>query len=90
MLGRYGHELGLAFQIADDLLDLTATSEQLGKAAGKDEGSRKQTHTRVVGIEESRKLAGAASDRAVAALEPFADRAAVLVSLARFVVSRRS
>ncbi len=90
MLGRYGHELGLAFQIADDLLDLTATSEQLGKAAGKDESSRKQTHARLVGIEESRKLAQAAADRAVAALAPFGDRAAALVSLARFVVSRRS
>jgi geranylgeranyl pyrophosphate synthase len=89
-LGVCGRELGLAFQAVDDLLDVTADGDQMGKQTGKDELACKQTYPRAVGIEESRKLAAAASDRAIAALSPFGRRASRLVSLARFLMDRRS
>jgi len=89
-LGSYGHELGMAFQGADDLLDVTASSGQMGKSTGKDESACKQTYPRAVGMEESRRLVDAAAERAVAALTPLGPRAAKLVSLARYVVERRS
>ena len=89
-LADYGRVLGLAFQAADDLLDLTGSSAAMGKRAGKDEAARKQTYPRAVGIEESRKLAEAAADQAIAALASFGPRASKLASLARFAVDRQS
>ncbi len=88
-LGRYGHSLGLAFQAIDDLLDVTETSETLGKRTRKDAALGKQSYPRAVGIDETRRIAKAAADRAAAALETFGPQASRLISLARFVVERR-
>lgn len=87
-LSDYGRHLGLAFQIVDDVLDCTSSTEQLGKRAGKDAGESKQTYPAVHGIEESRRRARQAADDAIAALTPFGERARWLGGLARYVVSR--
>ncbi len=84
-LGRYGRFLGVAFQITDDLLDVTATREGLGKEVGKDASSGKQTHPSCVGVEESRRAAARATRRAVEALASFGESAEDLRALARFV-----
>ncbi len=89
-LAGYGLDLGLAFQATDDLLDVTATSEAMGKRTNKDAASGKQTYPRAVGIDETRKIAVEAAGRAAAALEPFGSRAAPLAMLARFVVERET
>lgn len=86
--GTYGLELGRAFQIADDLLDVTGTQEELGKAVAKDAAAGKQTYPGVMGIEASRQAAREAADRAVAALDVFGPRADDLRQLALFVVNR--
>jgi len=87
-LGEYGISLGKAFQIADDLLDLSATTDVMGKDTGKDAGAHKQSYPACVGVEQSRLAAQAAVDKAIMTLEPFGETAADLRSLARFVVSR--
>jgi len=86
--GIYGEELGRAFQIADDLLDVTGTAGELGKAVAKDAGAGKQTYPAAVGVEASRRAAEKAVDRAVEALEIFGPAADDLRCLARFVVER--
>jgi len=83
-----GEKLGLAFQIADDLLDLTSDAVTLGKAAGKDAAAGKATLPSLVGIEEARRRADAACAEALAVLEPLGPRADALRALARFVVTR--
>jgi farnesyl diphosphate synthase len=83
-----GEKLGLAFQIADDLLDLTADSATLGKRAGKDVAAGKATLPSLVGVEEARRRADAACAEALAALEGLGGRAEPLRALARFVVTR--
>ncbi|MGC8758681.1 MAG: polyprenyl synthetase family protein [Bryobacteraceae bacterium] len=89
-LTRYGEHIGLAFQIVDDILDVTQTSEQLGKTAGKDAAQHKITFPAVYGLEESRRMA--AEQRALAhqALEPFGDAALRLRQLADLIVDRSS
>jgi geranylgeranyl diphosphate synthase type II len=87
-LADYGRHLGLAFQAADDLLDILGTRGHLGKPVGKDDGRGKQTYPRAVGIEESRRMAEAHAQDAVRAIEPFGDRAGHFIALARFVVAR--
>lgn len=87
-LSEYGSAVGLAFQIADDLLDVTASTEQLGKTAGSDAGLGKATYPAFFGIEQSRTLAIEAAERAVAALTGFDERAEPLRALARYIVSR--
>jgi farnesyl diphosphate synthase/geranylgeranyl diphosphate synthase type II len=84
----WGLKLGLAFQIADDLLDLTADTATLGKRAGKDAAAGKSTLPALVGIPEARRRAGALLDEALAALAPLGARAEALRGLARFVVAR--
>ena len=88
-LDRVGPRLGLAFQIADDILDLTSDAATLGKRAGKDEAAGKATLPSVVGLDEARRRAAAACDEAVALLEPFGAPAEALRALARFVVTRK-
>ncbi|HET9599530.1 MAG TPA: polyprenyl synthetase family protein [Anaeromyxobacteraceae bacterium] len=83
-----GRKLGLAFQIADDLLDLTSDAATLGKTAGKDQAAGKATLPSLVGIPEARRRADAACGEALAALEPLGSAAEPLRALARFVVSR--
>lgn len=89
-LAAFGRALGLAFQAADDLLDLTGSPETIGKPTGKDSSSGKQTYLRLVGLDEARRIAEAAAEQAVAALDPFAPHAARLAALARYAVDRKS
>ena len=89
-LRSYGQSIGLAFQIVDDVLDVTRSSEQLGKTAGKDVASEKATYPALFGIEESRKRAGALLDSASNALQSFGSRANVLKDLGRFLIERES
>jgi farnesyl diphosphate synthase/geranylgeranyl diphosphate synthase type II len=84
-----GLRLGLAFQIADDLLDLTADTATLGKRAGKDAGAGKSTLPALLGLDEARRRAEALLDEALAALAPLGERAEALRALARYVLSRR-
>jgi geranylgeranyl diphosphate synthase, type II len=85
----FGRGIGLAFQIADDILDVTQTSEQLGKTAGKDKTSEKATYPALFGIEESAKQADALVASACAHLDGFSDRANTLKELAHFLVERK-
>jgi geranylgeranyl diphosphate synthase type II len=85
----YGQHLGLAFQIIDDLLDVTSSPDQLGKSTGKDQSKGKNTYPALMGVERSRTEADRQFEAAIAALEPFANRADGLRSLARFVVDRK-
>lgn len=86
----YGQDLGLAFQIVDDVLDVTASAEDLGKTAGKDEGSGKATYPALFGIDGARALARERVDEALAALAVAGIRSAELDALAEFVLERRS
>ena len=88
-LRSFGENIGLAFQIVDDVLDVTQTSEQLGKTAGKDSATEKATYPALFGIDESLKKADALVAQADAALDPFGDRAASLRELAKFLVERK-
>jgi geranylgeranyl diphosphate synthase type II len=85
----YGQSIGLAFQIVDDVLDLTQTSEQLGKTAGKDTAAEKATYPALFGIEESIRKADALVDRACAELNEYGSAASTLKDLARFLVERK-
>lgn len=85
-LKRYGESIGLAFQIADDVLNETSTPEQLGKAAGSDRERRKATYPALYGVEESRRLADAAVEEAIGSLGSTPDP--LLVDLARYAVER--
>lgn len=89
-LGRYGRHLGRAFQIIDDVLDVTATAAELGKATTKDCDAGKQTYPRVVGVEASQQAARAEVEHAEAALECFGEGADNLRGLAQFVLNRRA
>ena len=84
----YGERVGLAFQIADDLLDVTGSREELGKAVGKDDQQQKATYPALHGIEESRRIAARLVEEACAALEPFGTRAQQLQEIAHFLIER--
>jgi len=84
----FGTKAGLAFQIVDDVLDMTQDSEHLGKTAGKDVASDKATWPAVFGIEQSRKDATRLINEAFAALEPYGEAAAGLKAVARYLVDR--
>jgi geranylgeranyl diphosphate synthase type II len=88
-LRTYGQSIGLAFQIVDDVLDLTQTSEQLGKTTGKDAAAEKATYPALFGIEESIRQADALADRACAELDEYGEAASTLKDLARFLVERK-
>lgn len=88
-LRSFGEEIGLAFQIADDVLNETSTPEQLGKAAGSDRERQKATYPALYGLEESRRLAKAAAERGIARLAGL-PRREYLEELARFSVERLS
>lgn len=89
-LSRYSQNIGLAFQIVDDILDITATQEELGKTAGKDQQAQKVTYPSLWGLEESKKQAQLLIEAACAELEPFAEQAKPLVALAHFITSRNN
>lgn len=87
-LTTYGRALGLAFQIIDDILDMTQTSEKLGKSAGKDEAAAKSTYPALFGLEKSRKEAARLTHKAHASLVPLGESAARLHELADFLLDR--
>ncbi len=87
-LSEYGLKIGLGFQIADDILDVSASSEQLGKTVGKDAKAAKCTYPAVVGIEKARELEKKLTDEAVAVLEPFGKKANTLRQLAMALLER--
>jgi len=89
-LDLFGRKAGLAFQIVDDVLDMTVDSAHLGKTAGKDLATEKATWPAVFGIEQSRRDAGLLIDEAFAALEPYGSRAEGLKSVARYLVERKN
>jgi len=89
-LTRYGEHLGLAFQIIDDVLDETGESATMGKDARRDAAHAKLTFPAAFGVEESRSIAGAETERAIAALDGWGDSATVLVDLARALLERES
>jgi len=86
----FGRKAGLAFQIADDILDLTEDSAHLGKTAGKDLATEKVTWPAAFGLEQSKRDAARLTEEAFAALEPFGSRADGLKAVARFLVERKS
>ena len=88
-LRSFGRSIGLAFQIVDDVLDVTQTSEQLGKTAGKDMAAEKATYPALFGIDESLKKADTLVETALASLDRFGERADTLKALARFLVERK-
>ena len=85
----FGQSVGLAFQIVDDVLDVTQTSEQLGKTAGKDTAAEKVTYPALFGVEESVRKADELVHKAFAELYSFGERADTLKELARFLVERK-
>ena len=87
-LGRFGEQLGFAFQIVDDLLDREGSASEVGKAVGKDARAGKLTYPSVWGVEESRRRARQVTDAAVAGLARWGERACVLRQFADRVVER--
>ena len=85
----FGQSIGLAFQIVDDVLDVTQTSEQLGKTAGKDTAAEKATYPALFGIDESLNKADALVKTALDALRTFGARGETLKELAQFLVERK-
>lgn len=87
-LSRYAQNIGLAFQIVDDILDITATCEELGKTAGKDLRAEKATYPSLWGLEASKAKAKELVEEAKAQLEPFGEKARSLIAIADFITTR--
>ncbi len=90
LLTEYAEKAGLAFQIADDVLDATATSEELGKTAGKDEAAQKATYVSLYGIETARHRAAQLCQEAIAAVQKIGRETKQLEAIARFIVERKN
>lgn len=86
----YGTNIGAAFQVMDDVLDVTSSAEELGKTAGKDEHAGKSTFVTLLGVEKAKKEAEKLINDAISALEPFGTRAEMLVELAHYVMQRKN
>jgi geranylgeranyl diphosphate synthase, type II len=89
-LTTYGQKVGLAFQIADDLLDVLGSLEAMGKAVGKDGNQHKPTYPALYGVEESQRIAGELVNEACQAVAPYGERAQRLIELAHFLVARHN
>lgn len=85
---RYGKAVGLLFQIADDILDATASSKDLGKSAGKDKAQNKATYVSILGLQRSRELADEMRDLALDACQPLSEQAETLRTLADYILER--
>jgi geranylgeranyl diphosphate synthase type II len=86
----FGESLGLAFQVIDDILDVTQTTEKLGKSAGKDIAAQKATYPALLGLEKAKKEADRLTARARAALKPFGKNAAPLEAIADYLLKREN
>jgi len=89
-LRRFGQQIGWAFQVVDDILDVEESSASLGKTAGKDQAQQKATYPALYGIEKSRSIAADLEGSALKELDCYGDRASRLRQLAQFLVARRS
>ncbi len=89
-LEEFGQLLGLAFQIQDDILDVTATSEDLGKPVGSDEKNQKTTYVSLLGLEECRKLNSKLTEKAIATLESFGEKAEFLKKMCLWLFDRKN
>ena len=89
-LGRFSRNIGLAFQVMDDVLDVTASSETLGKTAGKDIAADKSTYVACMGVDAARAYANDLLNEALALLYPFGQAADALIALSRLMVHRKS
>jgi geranylgeranyl diphosphate synthase type II len=87
-LRSYGESIGLAFQIADDILDIVGDQDKIGKPVGSDQGNDKATYPKLFGLEESRRMAREEVSKAVAALDGFGEAAEPLRGIARYIVER--
>ncbi|GJQ08684.1 hypothetical protein GpartN1_g475.t1 [Galdieria partita] len=87
-IGEYAERIGLAFQVTDDILDVTSSFEELGKSIGKDERSDKATFPRLMGLEESRRFAERLVQESKTLIEPYGKRAYYLEALADYIVAR--
>lgn len=88
-LQQFGQALGLAFQVQDDILDVTASTEVLGKPAGSDEKLEKSTYPALLGLEGAQQLAQTLHQQALAALQPFGAQAAPLQAMTQFLLHRQ-
>ena len=86
----YGERVGLAFQIADDLLDVLGSSATLGKTAGKDDHQQKATYPALFGVEESQRLAARLVEEACEAISVSGSRASRLREIAHYLIARKS
>lgn len=84
----FGYHVGLAFQVIDDILDVTQSSEKLGKTAGKDVAAQKATYPSIVGLEKSKTIAQQLTNRAFAALKVFRGKAVALEAIADYLLKR--
>lgn len=89
-LRRFGENIGWAFQVVDDILDVEESSAALGKTAGKDQAQQKATYPSLYGLEKSRKISSDLSERAISELDTYGERGANLRALGEFLVARRS
>ena len=89
-LSVYAQNIGLAFQIIDDILDVTATTEELGKTAGKDISAQKATYPKLWGLETSRLKAQQLIDDALAQLDIYGEKALPLKAIAQYIVNRKN
>jgi geranylgeranyl diphosphate synthase type II len=89
-INRYGEAIGLAFQIADDILDIEGTTEEIGKDAGSDQARGKATYPAVIGIRQSKERAAELVDLALESLSVFGEKADPLREIAKYIVYRKS
>jgi geranylgeranyl diphosphate synthase type II len=87
-LTQFGYNLGLAFQVIDDILDVTQSTEMLGKTAGKDDAAGKATYPAIIGLEASRKAAAKFTSAAMTALKPLGKKASRLEEIAAYLLQR--
>ena len=89
-LTRFAELIGLAFQIEDDILDVTSTAEELGKPIGSDEKNNKSTYVSLFGLETARKMADETTKEALACLDSFGEKAEALREIAKLMTNRKN